>query len=71
MATITIANSELRKAIGYIESLSDILTARHKESHSGTEQLVLMSAIQDVDRVAVSLKEQLEFWEGVERDELF
>ena len=58
---ITLADSDAKSVVSALESLSDRLTKQHADSHSGTEQFVLISAIQEVDRLAVNIREQIEY----------
>ena len=60
MTAITLNEREAKLVVTYLQSLSDRLTAQHRESHSGTEQLLLISAIQDIDLLAVNIREQVE-----------
>lgn len=56
---ITLTQAEAEQVVSYLQSLSDILTQRHQDSHSGVEQFVLISAIQEVDLLAVDIRGQL------------
>ena len=60
MTAITLNEREAKVLVSYLQSFSDRLTVQHKESYSGTEQLLLISAIQDIDLLAVNIREQLE-----------
>jgi hypothetical protein len=58
---INLTEAEAQVLISSMESLSDRLTKQHSESYSGTEQFVLISAIQEVDRLVQNIKEQVHF----------
>ena len=58
---INLTEAETEMLISSMESLSDRLTKQHAESYSGTEQFVLISAIQEVDRLVQNIKEQFHF----------
>ena len=60
MSEITLSQREAKVLVSYLESFSDRLTKEHAEEHSGVAQVLLISAIQDIDLQAVNLKEQLE-----------
>lgn len=47
--------------IASMESLSDRLTKEHEESESAIDKFVLISAIQQTDRLVQDLKEQFHF----------
>lgn len=63
---ITLSQAEAEKVVSYLQSLSDILTQRHQDSHSGTEQFMLISAVQEVDLLAVDIRGQLPVEEPME-----
>jgi hypothetical protein len=58
---INLTEAEAEVLVSSMESLSDRLTKQHADSHSGTEQFVLISAIQEVDRLVQNIKEQVHF----------
>lgn len=57
---IKLTNEQADKTISYLQALSDRLTKEHEESYSGVDKLVLFSAIVNVDRLVVEIREQLE-----------
>ena len=59
MSVITLSQHDTKVLVRYLDAFSDKLTAEHQASHSGVDQLLLISAIQDIDLLAVNLKEQL------------
>lgn len=58
---INLTIEETQTLIDSMKSLSDRLTKQHEESYSGTEKFVLISAIQEVDRLVVNLEQQFHF----------
>lgn len=60
MSEITLNQREAKVLVSYLEAFSDRLTKEHAEEYSGVAQVLLISAIQDIDLLAVNLKEQLE-----------
>jgi hypothetical protein len=59
MATIELDDFESARLVSYLQALSDILTAQHEEQHSGIDRMLTMSMIQEVDRLAVDIRDQL------------
>jgi len=57
---IKLTSEQADKTISYLQSLSDRLTKQHEESHSGVDKLWLFSAIVDVDKLVVEIREQVE-----------
>ena len=60
MSEVTLSQREAKVLVSYLEHFSDRLAKEHAEEHSGVGQLLLITAIQDIDLLAVNLKEQLE-----------
>ncbi len=60
MPVITLDDQQAKELINHLATLSDLLTARHKEEHSGVAQFLLLSAVQEVDRLWVEIREQVE-----------
>lgn len=57
---IELSSNEATYLVSCLSGLSDRLTKEHEASFSGVEQLLIMSAIQEVDRLYQSIKEQVE-----------
>lgn len=60
MPVINLTDQQAQDLVIYLASLSDRLTAQHKESHSGVEQFLLLSTIQGVDSVYQEIRSQVE-----------
>lgn len=59
MATIELDDFESARLVSYLQALSDILTAQHAEQYSGIDRMLTMSMIQEVDRLAIAVRDQL------------
>ncbi len=60
MPVINLTDEQAQDLVVYLASLSDRITAQHKESHSGVEQFLLLSTIQGVDRLYQEIRSQVE-----------
>lgn len=57
---INLSTEDATLLVSCLQGLSDRITKEHEESFSGVDKLLLISAIQKVDRLAVEIREQLE-----------
>jgi hypothetical protein len=57
---INLSTEDTALLVSCLQGLSDRITKEHEESFSGVDRLMLISAIQKVDRLAVEIREQLE-----------
>jgi hypothetical protein len=59
MATITLDEHDTARLVTYLEALSDLLTAQWAEQYSGIDRMLTLSTIQEVDRLAIEVRDQL------------
>jgi hypothetical protein len=57
---IELTQAEAENVISFLKGMSDHLTSLYKQEHSGTSQLVWLSGVQEVDRLVVTIREQVE-----------
>lgn len=57
---IELSQEQGKELVSYLSALSDRLTKDHEAEYSGVAQVLLLSAIQGVDRLYQEIREQVE-----------
>jgi hypothetical protein len=57
---IELTEAQARELVTYLKGLSDRLTKDYEAEHSGVAKVMILSASQGVDRLAVEISEQVE-----------